>query len=65
MLAIGTFGIWELILIFAIAVMIFGAKKLPELGKGIGEGIHNFRNSLRGRDSDAEPEKEIPSSNEE
>jgi sec-independent protein translocase protein TatA len=36
----------ELVLILAIVVVIFGASKLPQLGKGLGEGISNFRDGL-------------------
>jgi sec-independent protein translocase protein TatA len=41
-------GPWELILILAIVVVLFGAKRLPEMGKGIGEGIKNFKKSIKG-----------------
>jgi sec-independent protein translocase protein TatA len=40
----------ELVLILAIVVVIFGASKLPQLGKGLGEGINNFRDGLKGKD---------------
>ena len=39
-------GIPELLVILGIAVLIFGGKKIPELGKGLGEGIRNFKASL-------------------
>ena len=42
----GSFGAMELLLILAIVVVIFGASKLPQLGKGLGEGISNFRDGL-------------------
>jgi sec-independent protein translocase protein TatA len=41
-------GVPELLLILVIVVVIFGAGRLPQLGKGIGEGIRNFKESLRG-----------------
>ena len=40
-------GHWELLIILAIVVIIFGAGRLPELGSGLGEGIKNFRKSYR------------------
>jgi sec-independent protein translocase protein TatA len=43
-------GFPELLLILVIVVVIFGAGKLPQLGRGLGEGIHNFRDSLKGAD---------------
>ncbi len=44
----GTIGLPELLVIFLIILVIFGAGKLPQLGKGIGEGIRNFRSALKG-----------------
>ena len=44
-------GVPELLLILVIVVLIFGAGRLPQLGKGIGEGIRNFKNSIRGEES--------------
>ncbi len=40
---IGGFGIWELLIILLIVLVIFGAKKLPEIGGGIGKAISNFK----------------------
>jgi sec-independent protein translocase protein TatA len=42
----GKIGLPELLLILGIALLIFGPKKLGELGKGLGEGIRNFRSSM-------------------
>ena len=44
----GSLGVPELLLILLIVIIIFGAGKLPQLGKGLGEGIKNFRSSLKG-----------------
>ena len=44
---IGSLGIWEILLILVVIALLFGGKKLPELGKGLGDGIKNFKNSLR------------------
>ena len=46
----------HLILIFLIAMVFLGPKKLPELGRGLGEGIRGFRESLKGSEP-AEPEE--------
>jgi len=43
-------GLPELILILVIVIVIFGAGKLPQLGKGLGEGISNFRDGIKGRE---------------
>ncbi|MFQ6109601.1 MAG: twin-arginine translocase TatA/TatE family subunit [Candidatus Aminicenantales bacterium] len=57
MFLFGPVGPTELLLIVLIIVIIFGARKLPELGKSLGEGIKNFRKSL----SSKEKENESPS----
>ena len=43
----GTLGLPELLIILAIVVLIFGVNKLPRLGKGLGEGIRNFKDSVK------------------
>jgi len=43
---LGSIGAPELLLILLIVIIIFGAKKLPDLGKSIGEGIRNFKKSM-------------------
>ncbi len=37
----------ELLLIFGIVVLLFGAKKIPDLAKGVGKGIKNFKNEMK------------------
>lgn len=51
----GSIGVPELLLILLIVIVIFGASKLPQLGRGLGEGIKNFRNALRGEEKKQEP----------
>jgi len=46
----GKLGLPELAVIAVIALLIFGPKKLGELGKGLGEGIRNFKSSMSGDD---------------
>jgi len=41
-------GLPELMVILVVAVLLFGGKKIPELAKGLGEGIRNFKDSLKG-----------------
>lgn len=43
----GFIGGWELILILAVVLLLFGSKKLPELAKGLGQGIKEFKKSSR------------------
>jgi sec-independent protein translocase protein TatA len=45
-------GVPELLVIFLILVVIFGASKLPQLGRGLGEGIRNFKKGVRDEDRD-------------
>jgi sec-independent protein translocase protein TatA len=51
----GLFQPMHLLIIFGIALLVFGPKKLPELGKGIGEGIRGFKSAMK-------PDEEKPSS---
>lgn len=43
----GSLGVPEILLIVLVIAILVGGKKLPQLGKGLGEGIKNFRNSLK------------------
>jgi sec-independent protein translocase protein TatA len=50
MFFLGTIGPQELLLVLLIVIIIFGARKLPDLGKSLGEGIKNFKSSIGGKD---------------
>jgi sec-independent protein translocase protein TatA len=39
---------WHIIIVVGLAILIFGGKKLPELGKGLGEGFKGFKDGLKG-----------------
>jgi len=56
------FGTQELVIVLVIVVILFGAKRLPEMGRGIGEGIRNFKKSMKGDDgpTSGSNEKEKP-----
>jgi sec-independent protein translocase protein TatA len=43
----GPVGLPEMLIILAIVILIFGANRLPELGRGIGSGIKNFKSSIK------------------
>jgi sec-independent protein translocase protein TatA len=59
-LALITFGIWEMLLVFGILMLLFGAKKLPMLARGLGAGVRNFKGELG-----APPESETQETREE
>lgn len=46
----GTLQLPELMVILGIAVLLFGGKKIPEVAKGLGEGIRNFKNAMKSED---------------
>ncbi len=50
----GELGVPELLLILGIALLIFGPRKIGELGKGLGEGIRSFKSAVRGDDEKKE-----------
>jgi sec-independent protein translocase protein TatA len=44
----GSLGVPELLIILLIVIIIFGANKLPQLGKGFGQGLRNFKDAIKG-----------------
>jgi sec-independent protein translocase protein TatA len=52
MFLFGTLGLPEMLLILLIVVIIFGARRLPELGKSLGQGITNFKKSMSKKDEE-------------
>ncbi len=44
----GSIGFTELLFIFFIIVILFGATRIPEIGRGLGSGIQNFKSAMRG-----------------
>lgn len=53
------FGPWEIVLVLAIILIVFGVGKLPEVGGAIGKGLRSFRKGQSGED-DNEPEEQAP-----
>ena len=53
----GLFSPWHILLIIGIALLLFGPSKFADLGKGLGEGIRNFKSAMKEKD---EEEKEPP-----
>lgn len=52
----GGFGPWEVFLIFLVVLLLFGAKRLPEIGSSLGKGIREFKSSVR----EIEKELKVP-----
>jgi sec-independent protein translocase protein TatA len=55
----GKFGPTEIILILAIVLLFFGGKKIPELMKGLGKGVKEFKDASKGENTTAETSTEI------
>lgn len=54
---LGIVGPWQVILILAIVLLLFGGKKIPELMRGLGSGVKEFKDAAKGEDKNA-PKKE-------
>jgi sec-independent protein translocase protein TatA len=54
----GLFQPMHLLIIFGIALLVFGPKNLPELGKGIGDGIRGFKTAMKDREKDKDDSQE-------
>lgn len=54
----GAFQPLHLLIILAIALLVFGPKKLPELGKGLGESIRGFKKAMKADDEKADDKKD-------
>ncbi len=50
----GSLGLPEILLLVLIVILIFGAKRLPEIGRGLGKGIQNFKKALKGKPDEIE-----------
>ncbi len=57
----GPVGPWELIAILAIVVFLFGARRIPEIARGLGEGIRGFRGALRGGETEEKSSDSVES----
>ena len=50
-------GTWEIILIVLVVVLLFGGKKIPELMKGLGKGVKNFKEGMNGNEENGDKDK--------
>ncbi len=53
----GRLGVPELLLILAIVLVLFGGRKIPEIARGLGEGIRNFKEGMHGSEKPPEEKK--------
>jgi sec-independent protein translocase protein TatA len=51
---IGPLGIWELLIILVVVLLIFGPRRLPEMAKGLGQSVREFRKGIRDMKNDFE-----------
>jgi sec-independent protein translocase protein TatA len=56
----GWIGPWEIAILLVIVLLVFGPKRLPEMGKSLGRGMREFKNSITGKDDDEETPAELP-----
>ena len=47
-------GIWEIAILLIVALLVFGPKRLPEMGRSLGRGLREFKDSVSGKDRDDE-----------
>ena len=52
---VGSFGTQEMLLVAVVALLLFGGKKIPELAKGLGAGIRNFKDAMKAEDTEKKP----------
>jgi sec-independent protein translocase protein TatA len=50
------FSLWQIAIVLVIALLVFGPKRLPELGKSLGSGMREFKDSITGKNDEEEPE---------
>jgi sec-independent protein translocase protein TatA len=60
-------GIWEILILLLVALLVFGPKRLPEMGRSLGRGMREFKDSVTGRDRDEDEDDrfELPPSRDE
>lgn len=54
------FGIWEVILVLAIVLLFFGGRRIPQLARGLGSAIRNFKGEIQSGDAEEEDVEELP-----
>ncbi len=52
-------GVWELLILLLVILLVFGPKRLPEMGRSLGKGMREFKDSVSGKDDDDEERPQI------
>jgi sec-independent protein translocase protein TatA len=52
-------GVWEILILLLVALLVFGPKRLPEMGRSLGRGMREFKDSISGKGDD-EDRAELP-----
>ena len=60
----GWIGPWEIAILLVIVLLVFGPKRLPEMGRSLGKGMREFKDSITGKDDDPAPPPELPAETE-
>ena len=55
----GWIGPWELAILLIVVLLVFGPKRLPEMGKSLGKGMREFKHSITGKDDEDEQRPEL------
>jgi sec-independent protein translocase protein TatA len=53
-------SVWELLILLVVILLVFGPKRLPEMGRQLGKGMREFKDSITGKDDDEEDRAELP-----
>lgn len=56
---LGVIGPWQILLIVLVVLLLFGGRKIPDLMKGLGQGIREFKKAVKGEDSQKESKDNI------
>jgi sec-independent protein translocase protein TatA len=54
-------GIWEILILLLVVLLVFGPKRLPEMGRSLGRGMREFKDSISGRDDDEPVHRRVAS----
>jgi sec-independent protein translocase protein TatA len=56
----GPLSVWEIVIVLAVLLLLFGAKRLPEMGRSLGTGMREFKDAVTGKGGDDERELPAP-----